>query len=291
MEISEKVKDFISKGKTDKAIKLLSENIKGKDNEIENQLITLIAKYKSNRKSEMLGLNSSDEIRRVDAQINNALLTILGEIDELNELNELNGNSTTETKTAATIASTPPPPKNQVFISYNHGDKEIANKLAAALKNNNIPVILDSEAMQAGTDIKEFIEESVKKAAVTLSLVSKKSLLSAWVSMESVNSFYKEKTTTSKFIACYIDDDFFNRNFTDNALDVIDNEIDEISKTITKRLERNRNIRDLQNELSRYKDLQHNIDEIIRRLRDSLCIDIRDDKFEAGIEKIITAIG
>ena len=50
--------------------------------------------------------------------------------------------------------------------------------------------------------------------------------------MESINTFYHEKTNDKKkFIACYITDDFFKRNFTDDALDHIEGEIKEIQLT------------------------------------------------------------
>ncbi len=109
--------------------------------------------------------------------------------------------------------------------------------------------------------------------------------------MESINTFYHEKTDINKkFIACYIDDDFFNRDFTDNALDSIEEQIKEIQELISRRMEKNRSIRDLQNELSRMTELRNNMDEVVRRLRESLCVDIRNGNFENNFHKILEAI-
>lgn len=151
--------------------------------------------------------------------------------------------------------------------------------------------MIDSEKMQAGEDIKEFIEKCVRDTGTTISLISKNSLLSAWVAMESINTFYHEKTDTKKkFIACFITDDFFNRNFTDDALDHIEGEIKEIQGLITTRMEKNRSIRDVQNELTRMTELRNSIDEIIRRLRESLCIDIRGENLANNFQKILQSI-
>ena len=83
---------------------------------------------------------------------------------------------------------------------------------------------------------------------------------------------------------------FFKRNFTDDALDHIEGEIKEIQNLITARMEKNRSIRDLQNELTRMTELRNNIDEIIRRLRESLCIDIRNGALDTNFNKILQAI-
>ena len=74
------------------------------------------------------------------------------------------------------------------------------------------------------------------------------------------------------------------------ALDHIDGEIKQIQALITSRMEKNRSIRDLQNELTRITELRNNMDEIVRRLRESLCIDIRDEKLENNFSKITGTI-
>jgi hypothetical protein len=101
----------------------------------------------------------------------------------------------------------------------------------------------------------------------------------------------QEKTNAAKkFIVCYLDDDFFRRDFTDKALDSIEEEIKEIQALIGYRMKKNRPIRDLQNDLDRMTNLRNNLDEIIRRLRESLCIDIRPEHFENNFNKIVQAI-
>jgi len=178
----------------------------------------------------------------------------------------------------------------KVFISYNHKDKKIADSIKLELEKVGIGVAIDSEDMIAGEDIKKFIEESIKNTNVTLSLVSSNSLLSVWVAMESVNTFYAQKVIDKQFIVAFIDSSFFKRDFVDKALNKIDREINQIKKTINTRLAKNRNITDLQTELKRYSDLNHNLPKIIQRLKDSLSVNIADENFQAGISKIIQSI-
>ncbi|MBX2843300.1 MAG: TIR domain-containing protein [Flammeovirgaceae bacterium] len=180
--------------------------------------------------------------------------------------------------------------KIKVFISYNHKDKSIAKKIKLKLEANGIKVTIDSVAMNAGEDIKTFIENCVRNNDITLSLVSSNSLLSAWVAMESVLILTGEKIGDKKFIPCTIDNEFFSRDFVDDALDFVENEIEEIDKVIEKRRLKKRGIEDLQNDLSRFTQLKNKLPEIVQRLKESLTIDISGDQFKEGMEKIISSI-
>jgi TIR domain/Effector-associated domain 11 len=273
----DKLRKFIGENKTDRVLQILKDEIAVYPN-LQNQVITLSAKFADMRRKENTGLLDDSEAIKFNTQINFSLLEMMNEIEQQN----------TNEQTTPIIRNTI---QKTVFISYNHHDSETANKLKEKLSAQNIQVVIDSERMQAGEDIKEFIEKSVRETETTISLVSATSLLSAWVAMESINTFYHEKTNAQKkFIACFITDDFFKRDFTDRALDYIDGEIKEIQNLVTARMEKNRSIRDLQNELTRFTELRNNMDEIVRRLRESLCIDIRDEKLESNFNKIINTV-
>ena len=280
----DKLRNLIAESKLDRALQILREEIPAYPDQ-KNQLLTLSSTFNEFRKKENMGMLSEADTIKNRAQLSYALLELLNDLE--------NQNGVSENKVEAELSQ---PVKNAtlkktVFISYNHHDMETANKLKDKLTAENIQVIIDSESMQAGEDIKEFIEKCVRETGTTISLVSTNSLLSAWVAMESINTIYHEKTDTNKkFIACFLTDDFFKRDFTDTALDHVDGEIKEIQKLVTARMEKNRSIRDLQNELTRYTELRNNMDEIIRRLRESLCIDIRMENFELNFKKMVLAI-
>jgi hypothetical protein len=178
-----------------------------------------------------------------------------------------------------------------VFISYNHADKEVAYKLKSMLEKESIPVVIDYEAMRAGEDIKTFIEKSVLNNRTTLSIVSTKSLLSGWVGMETVNTFFLQKFSKNKqFISCYLDDSFFDIRFTANAIESFNGQLNEVNEQIEKHNQLGIDTRDLNDQKSRLLSLRNNLDGIIERLRNSLCIDIRDEKLETNFPKIIHSI-
>jgi TIR domain/Effector-associated domain 11 len=254
---------LISENKIDQAINYLLELTKDED-DVKIQVIGQSAKLKDLRKKELLGILDNRDIELAQAKIVYALLEIINELKQ-------------KVKT--------------VFISYNNNDADIAKKLAERLKAKNISVIIDSEQMKAGDDIRSFIESSVRDSEATISIISSNSLLSDWVAMESINTFNNEKTNSGKkFIACYLEDDFFKPGFTDNVLNSIHKKIEEIQGQITKRAAENQGIADLNNKSERLRSLEFNMDKIIGRLRDCLCVDIRGSNFENNLDKIVQAI-
>jgi hypothetical protein len=178
----------------------------------------------------------------------------------------------------------------QIFISYNHKDQSIALKIKKKLEEASFDVIIDKEAMKAGEDIKQFIEKCISESGITISLVSTNSLLSAWVAMETNFSRYDEKIRGRYFIPCNIDNEFFKRDFTDLALDKIEDELKDINSKIVNRIEKDRQIKDLSTEKERFEELKHKLPAIIDELKGSLCIDLSDDKFDEGINKVIDDI-
>jgi hypothetical protein len=272
-----KLRNLIAENKKDRALELLRAETQAYP-DLQNEILALSARFNEIRKKENIGLLSDREAIQLHAGLNFSILELINEMEKADT-----GTPTPETTTTGK--------EEKVFISYNHKDSEIAHRLKDKLVAENINVVIDSERMMPGEDIKEFIENCVRETGVTISLVSKNSLLSAWVAMESINTFYHSKTDQQKkFIGCFISDEFFKREFTDEALDHVEAEIKEIQNLVSARMEKNRSIRDLQNELTRLTELRHNMDEIIRRLRESLCIDIRNDNLDNNFKKIVQAI-
>lgn len=178
-----------------------------------------------------------------------------------------------------------------VFISYNHGDSEIADKLKAALEEEGIVVRIDKAIMEAGADIQGFIESSIRDTDVTLSIVSNRSLPSAWVALESITAFYNEKLQSNKkFIACYIDDDFFKPDYRLKVTKQIDAKIEEIDKLIPEYIARKIDTNDLNSQKTRLYNLRHNLGDILLRLKDSLSLDMREGGFNESLAKIVKTI-
>ncbi len=178
-----------------------------------------------------------------------------------------------------------------VFISYNHANKTAADKVKNLLQEKGLSVCIDSETMLAGEDIRSFIIRSVKSSRVTLAIVSKESLLSGWVSLETVDTFSLQKFSSRKrFIAGYLDESFFDMRFTAEAIKSIDARLQQVGEQIAEHNRLGVDTRDLNDEKSRLMALRSHMDEIIGRLRNSLCLDLRDDKLPETFPALLKSI-
>lgn len=244
-----------------------------------NDVILVAARWKGLERDMRNGLVTPDYAARVRAQISAAMLDLAQKIpDDAPEA--ANPGTSGESATGGAKG------KPKVFISYNHKDAEVANRMRDFLKDKNVEVTIDSEAMRAGEDIKSFIERSIRDTDVTLSLVSTNSLLSAWVGMETLNTLVGEGISDKKFIPVSIQSDFFDPSFVTTAIDSIDQRLEEIKEQMMKRIAADIGIEDLQNDRTRYKRLKNELPSIVGTLKERLTLDISGDKFDSGMERV-----
>lgn len=276
---------LIAEGDIGRAIKeLLAAVRQNGQNSLYNDLIILSGRYNQQETAKLQGIISDDTYRIGMAKISQALIHYVEKyrpngafkFEPLSPPDDLENQN--ETRNAA------------IFISYSRQDSLLAERIKGHLEKEELDVIMDVTHLGAGENIQAFIERSIRESSTTLSLVSSRSLLSVWVANESMTSFYAGRLEGQKFLPVFEDNSFFKRSFVDDALDTIEAEIADISATITKRLEKGRNISDLQEDLKRYKDLLHHLPAIVQRLKEHLSIDISGDNFETGMQKILSAI-
>jgi|GEM_PF-1190428 len=181
--------------------------------------------------------------------------------------------------------------QNTVFISYNHSNQAMAVLLAAMLKKEGLDVLIDTENPLAGQEITAFIEHSVLNSGTTLAVISNESLLSGWVSVETINTFYLEKFSPYKrFIAVYLDADFFDNGFGTTAIRKINERLVLIENQIQERSLLGTDSRELNTEKTRLIELRNNMDKILDRLRKSLCIDIRNERLKDNFPNLLKSI-
>ncbi|NBO66167.1 MAG: TIR domain-containing protein [Acidobacteria bacterium] len=150
---------------------------------------------------------------------------------------------------------------------------------------------IDSESMAAGGNIREFIDQAIRNTEVTLSIVSRNSLSSDWVALESVESFAAEKFLEGKkFIACYIDDEMFRDEFLIEAIDALDQQIKELAGLIQQCVERDTPATSYETKKNRKLKLRNNLSDILDRLNGSLTLDIREPAYETSLQRIIKEI-
>ncbi|MCH5597325.1 TIR domain-containing protein [Niabella ginsengisoli] len=264
---TQRAKAFIQQGNLKAAVNELLLGTKY-NADLSGQINTHSARLNDMLRKESMGMLSFENASIIRNQVAFALLELIGSIEENSKVSQ-----------------------KRVFISYNHKDALIANKLKDALVKAGIDVTIDSEAMGAGDNIKQFIESCVRDTETTLSIVSKNSLLSAWVAMETLNTFGLQLgTVPKKFIPCYIEPDFFDIHFTDEALKQIEQKIDGLAVLIETRVKQGQDNLDINDEYSRLIRLRNSLGEIVGRLRNSLCMDITESKFEMNLPKIIQKI-
>ncbi len=229
------------------------------------------------RKQVRRGLLAGTEESLIRTKVAYALLDLLPEILEAPDANAPPTQETTGAK--------------QAFISYSHHDREAAERLAQALRSAGVVVLIDDKAMRAGEGIESFIKDSIAKADVTVSLVSRTSLLSAWVAMETIQAFEHGRFDRGRqFIACYLDDGFFQPGFRLTATQEIDARIGEIDELLPRYAEEKLDPVELNSEKSRLFKLRNNLGEILLRLKEHLTLDLRKESFESSIARLIHAI-
>jgi hypothetical protein len=181
--------------------------------------------------------------------------------------------------------------RKRVFISYSHEDAPVAVMVRDLLTRNNLEVTLDMDSMTAGQRIQEFIEQSIRGSEAVVSIVSNRSLLSSWVALETINSFHRQKWVEDKlFIACYLNDDFFRPEFRLECTRQIDARLETIEQLAQDYAEKKIDPVDLNDEKTRLYDLRNNLGNILATLKGSLCLDLREAKFEESGRSLVATI-
>jgi hypothetical protein len=181
--------------------------------------------------------------------------------------------------------------KPRVFISYNHDDSATALALKQLLERSDIDVIIDADAMAPGERISDFIQRSTRDCDVVLSVISCRSLLSAWVASETIGSINRNKWGQEvRLIACYLDDEWFAPEFRLGCTRQIDDRLKRIEELIPEYAAKKIDTVDLNEEKTRLYDLRNNLGTILATFKDSLCLDVRDGQFDKSGERLVATI-
>jgi len=290
MDHKQYIKTLVARGKLSKAIE---EFLRGAayDDDLTNSVIGLSGRQYRNESAKQGGVLSNDNYKIEQAQIQQALTYFLEDYKPPADL-KFDASALND---AADKGEAEKPDSNVpvVFISYSHSNAATAKKIKEALEAEEVKVLIDDEQLDAGENIGEFIKEMARQSNVTLSLVSKKSLLSRWVGMETILSLQRETFfQDKKFIACAVESEFFEDEFVDDCLDEIYDKIDKYNQRIAKRKARNATAStiDLDSKLRLYQDLSNEFPKIIDRLNETLTLNVSGDYFEGSMKKIIDTI-
>jgi TIR domain/SIR2-like domain len=173
----------------------------------------------------------------------------------------------------------------KIFISYSHKDKDTAGKIAAFLKTKNIDVIIDEQSMPGGQKIETFIEK-IKTVDGVLTVVSKNSLLSAWVTKEIITTL---RATDKYFLPCCLDDAFLDKNFIKETAEVyVQEKVNEINQQVAQRGLGKTD--DLDMERKSWTEYFTSLPDVLQELNKRKCISIKESDFSKGLDSIEEAI-
>lgn len=163
--------------------------------------------------------------------------------------------------------------KTKIFISYNHNDSENAYIIRDLLKREELDVVIDIDHLKYGDNIKDFIDKSTRNTDFTLSLISKNSLMSPWVILESLEAMiYEHVTQNKKYIPIIIDNEIFDYHFRTKARKKIENGILELIEFIYAESKKFISTSSLEKEKERLINLRNNMDKIYEKVKENLSI-------------------
>ncbi|MEQ1744141.1 MAG: TIR domain-containing protein [Saprospiraceae bacterium] len=280
--MKEQIQQLISEGRTEEALALLTQHT--------TDALLLQGRFNAAKKQYNMGLIEFGEWNRVQAQINYAALEMAGNIKTTAQSNTGGSTTAQPSQPVATTPAAPSSTQRKAFISYNHGDSEVAQRVKENLSKNGVDVIIDEEDMPAGMSIMEFIQESIKKCDAVVSIVSSKSLQSGWVGQESVASMYAVWLADKKFIPIKLDNVMFDSKFQISALKALIEKIKTTEADIAEIRSLGSSARNLEDDNNRYQDLKNNLDSILQRLKNVLMMDISGDNFEPSMRRVVERI-
>jgi hypothetical protein len=180
--------------------------------------------------------------------------------------------------------------KPSVFISYNHNDLEAVEKVKKTLETAGMQVAIDTDDMAAGQPIKDFIQNRMREKGFMLSVVSKNSLSSGWVGIESDLSFYSQLFGGRLFLPVSLDNEFLKEDFLLETIDDIDLRLSDLDAKIQKAKEKRIGAQPLESKRNRLQELRENLPKILDRLQNVSTVDVSGEKFEHGMRRVVDTI-
>lgn len=277
----QQIKLHLSMGELAQVFPLLNKLAEEKP-QLQNEWILLSGRYHRNEKDFAMGIMARDQYDMATNRITHAVNQILDK--HFSQSSDI-------PLSEAPVASPRKTSKKDVFISYSHKNTAIAKKVKDRLEKEGIQVQIDEYEMHPGIDVYEYIKSAVQNSNYTLSIISADSLLSTWVTVETLGTFQNEHVYDHpRFIPCYIDKSFMDRDFTLKSVKQIDEEIEALDKIIIEQSALKIDTQNLNEDKTRLYDLRNNIGAIIGRLKRTKCMNISEDYFEENMRKVVERI-
>lgn len=274
MDMKEQIQQLIAAGRTEDALNLLGQ--------FSSDALLLQAQFNNGRKNFNIGLIEHAEWQRIQARVNYAALTLSSKYQP-----DFATEPSQSPRHQEPIASV------DIFVSYHEADQFAADIICRYIEDKGFQVTTTIQAIHAGENIRDFIERQMKKQGFVVSLVSKNSLMSGWMGVETELAFYAGLFETRQFIPVALDQSFEKISFISEVVEDLDARLEEIYEEKQKRKAKHVINNDLNVEEERLSHLRNFLPLIVQRLKNHYMIslpDLEGRKFEAGMEKIIRTI-
>jgi len=278
MDTKAQIQELISLGKTEEALELLEQ--------LTTDSVLLQSRYNGAKRQYSMGMIDYSEWSRTQAQINYAALEMMNSVKGVG--GKKHDNPSIKDFESPSVNNSGE--NRKVFISYNHKDKAIADRVKTYLELGGLQVTIDREKMEPGQSISDFIKANIRSNGYILSLVSENSLKSGWVGMESTASLFAEWIADKHFIPLALDDSWHRSGFYIDALKYINDNVKAKEKEAREAKKLGGRTTHIETQIERLLDLRANLSLILERLQNVLTVSINDDVFDDSMDNVLNLI-
>jgi hypothetical protein len=183
-------------------------------------------------------------------------------------------------------------PQKDVFISYSTKDQTAKNYIKEVFDEAGITYFLDEVSLELGEDIERSLEENLNRTNFTVLLVSKNSLFSTWVSLESIHRLrQQEYSKTTTFLPVLVDLEVMDLEFPIEMINHYKNKHDELEALREKAKKAGLPTKVYNDEIERIDVIIPQVGEIVQKIKNGLSANFADEnRKEADLAKLIRTI-
>jgi hypothetical protein len=181
---------------------------------------------------------------------------------------------------------------HDVFISYSTKDQIPKNYLKDVFDKEGVSYFLDEISLELGQDIQDSLESNLKNTRFTVLLVSKNSLFSTWVCLESIHRLQEESfTKKTTFLPVLVDLSVMSLDF---PLEMAKHFKAKLAELEEKRVEAKSlgiSTKMYNDEIERIEKVLPQISDIIQKIKNGLSANFADDnRKDKDLEKLLRTI-
>jgi hypothetical protein len=182
--------------------------------------------------------------------------------------------------------------QKDVFISYSTKDQAAKDYIKKVFDQEGITYFLDEVSLELGEDIERSLEDNLDRTNFTVLLVSKNSLFSTWVSLESIHRLrQQEYTKITTFLPVLIDLEVMDLEFPIEMINYYKNKHDELEALREKAKTAGLPTKVYNDEIERIDQIIPQVGEIVQRIKNGLSANfVNESRKEVDLAKLISTI-